>query len=425
MNKNSFVLKGDICYSESKDRLVTKENHFLVCENGVVTGVFEKLPGEFTGLTLYDYSGKLVIPGLVDMHVHAPQYSFRGLGMDMELLEWLDTRTFPEESRYADLAYANRAYGIFTDELRKSATTRACIFATRHVEATKLLMEQLERAGICAYVGKVNMDRNSPDGLREESAEASAAATIEWLQACSSAYKNVKPMLTPRFIPTCSDELMERLGEIQKEYQLPVQSHLSENLGEIQWVQELCPWSAFYGDAYDHFGLFGNGVPTIMAHCVHSSGEERRRMLENGVFIAHCPQSNVNLASGIAPIRIYLDEDQKVGLGSDIAGGASMSIFRAMTDAIQVSKLRWRLVNEAEKPITVAEAFYMGTKGGGAFFGKAGSFEAGYEADILVLDESRLPHPQEIDVRDRLERMLYLADDNCVEHKYVRGEMLF
>ena len=218
---------------------------------------------------------------------------------------------------------------------------------------------------------------------------------------------------------------MQYLSELQKAYDLPVQSHLSENVGEIAWVKELCPWSENYGAAYDYFDLFGRGVPTIMAHCVHSSEEERRSMLANGVFIAHCPQSNTNLSSGIAPVRTLLEEGQKIGLGSDIAGGASLSIFRAMTDAIQMSKMRWRLVSEAEKPITVEEAFYMGTKGGGAFFGQVGSFEPGYEADILVLDESKIPYLQKLTIRDRLERFLYLSGDEGVKEKYVAGVRLF
>lgn len=426
MKQKNFVLKGDICYSKTKQELITKENHFLVCEDGRITGVFPELPKVYENLPLHDCSGQLIIPGLVDLHVHAPQYTFRGMGMDMELLDWLDTRTFPEETRYEDISYAEKAYRMFVGDLQRSATTRACIFATRHEEATVRLMELLEEAGVCAYVGKVCMDRNSPDPLRELDADTSANATKRWISACQEkGFSRVKPILTPRFIPTCTDELMEQLSEIQKQYQLPMQSHLSENIGEIAWVKELCPWSESYGEAYEHFGLFGKEVPTIMAHCVHSTKEEREKMLNNGVFIAHCPQSNTNLSSGIAPVRVYLEENHRIGLGSDIAGGASLSIFRAMTDAIQMSKMRWRLVNEEEKPVTVEEAFFMGTKGGGAFFGNVGSFEPGYEADILVLDESRIPSVQKLTVRDRLERFLYLCTDADVKEKYVAGEKLF
>ncbi|MFR9190595.1 MAG: amidohydrolase family protein, partial [Anaerotruncus massiliensis (ex Togo et al. 2019)] len=148
------------------------------------------------------------------------------------------------------------------------------------------------------------------------------------------------------------------------------------------------PWSGCYGGAYDRFGLFGGDAPTIMAHCVHSTGEEIDLMQARGVFIAHCAQSNTNLASGVAPVRAYLDRGMKVGLGTDIAGGFSLSVFRAMADAVQASKLRWRLLDDSLRPLTVPEAFYLGTKGGGEFFGKVGSFEEGYEFDAVVLDDS-------------------------------------
>jgi guanine deaminase len=177
--------------------------------------------------------------------------------------------------------------------------------------------------------------------------------------------------------------------------------------------------------AYETFGLFGGECPTIMAHCVYSTDDEINLMKEQGVFVAHCPQSNINLASGIAPIRTYLNRDINVGLGSDIAGGFSESIFRAMSDAIQVSKLYWRFIDHNVKPLTVEEAFYLGTKGGGAFFGKVGSFEAGYEFDAVVLDDRNLPHPQELNTKQRLERLIYISDGSNIISKYVAGNQIF
>lgn len=420
-----FVLKGDICYSADKDTLITKENHYLVCAGGISKGVYPFIPVQYERFPMHDYSGHMIIPGLIDLHLHAPQYSFRGIGMDMELLDWLDKRTFPEESRYVDIEYAKRAYDIFVGDLSASATTRASIFATLHNTATLYLMEQLGKSGMAGYVGKVNMDRNAPECLCEASAEQSVFDTLNWLEECKKLCGNIKPILTPRFIPSCSDKLMQGLKEIQRKYNIPVQSHLSENQGEIAWVRELSPESEFYGDAYDSFGLFGREVKTIMAHCVYSSEAEIQRMKENGVFIAHCPQSNTNLSSGIADVGTLLEEGLRVGLGSDIAGGTSLSVFRAMTDAIQVSKLRWRLCDDSRRPITVAEAFYMGTKGGGRFFGKVGSFDEGYEADVLVLDESRMECPAQLTVRERLERFLYLSESRDVLHKFIRGKQLF
>lgn len=418
-----FAIRGQICYSENQKSIRTMEHGYVVCEDGKSIGVFETLPKEWSGIPCHDYGDRLIIPGLVDLHVHAPQYPFRGLGMDQELIDWLNTHTFPEEEKYQDLDYAKQAYTIFIDDLLHSATTRACVFGTCHKDATLWLMEQMEKAGLAGYVGKVNMDRNSPEGLCEESAQASAEATESWILAAKN-LSNVRPILTPRFIPTCSDELMEQLFVLQQTYSLPVQSHLSENLSEIDWVKELQPEASCYGDAYRMFGLFGGDCPTIMAHCVYSSEEEVRMMKEQGVFIAHCPESNANLASGIAPARSYLSQGLKMGLGTDVAAGSSLSMFRAMAMAIQCSKLRWRLVDQSQAPLSVEEVFYLATKGGGEFFGNAGSLEAGYEFDAVIIDDRKIRHPHPLSARERLERLIYLDGDAKVEAKYVKGKQV-
>ena len=423
--KRIFALKGNLIYTKEIGTMEIAMQHYLVCEDGKVEGIYAALPEKFREIPVEDFGERLIIPGLTDLHVHAPQYSFRGMSMDLELLEWLETNTFPEESKYQDLEYAEKSYRIFTDHIRRSATTRVCAFATIHNEATLLLMDQLEEAGIAAMVGKVNMDRNSPDYLREASAKEAAKATKAWLRAVAERhYRHVQPILTPRFIPSCSDELMELLHGIQKESGLPVQSHLSENQEEIAWVQRLCPWSKFYGDAYEHFGMFGGACRTIMAHCVHSGEEEIQRMKANGVFIAHCPESNTNLSSGIAPVRRYLEEQIPVGLGSDVAGGSTENMFVAMRHAIQDSKLRWRLTDQTLKPLTLEEVFYLATKGGGSFFGQVGSFEPGYELDAVVLDDARLEHPQPLSIRQRLERIVYLGDEREVLSKYAAGQRI-
>jgi len=425
MKLNSYVLKGDICFTTEKDKLFTFENHYLVCDNGRSAGVFENLPEAYSSLKVYDYSGMLVIPGLTDLHIHAPQFTFRGLGMDYELIDWLNFQAFPEESRYSDAAYAKEAYTAFAAAMKKSATTRACIFATLHVPATEMLMDIMEKTGLKTYVGKVNMDRNSPDYLIEASAAESAGNTVEWINFCRGRYKNTKPILTPRFAPSCSDALMKGLQDIQQEYKLPVQSHLAENPSEVAWVKELCKEAEFYGDAYDRFGLFGRDALTVMAHCVYCEDKELQRIKDNGVFVAHCPQSNVNIASGVAPVRRFLDMGLRCGLGSDVAGGSSESIFRAMADAIQMSKIRWRLQDRELKPLTFEEAFFLATKGGGEFFGSVGSFEEGYEFDAVVIQDAPPKHFLGITLRQRLERLVYLTDGNNVVHKFVSGKRIF
>ena len=428
---NSFIIKGNICHTTTPKKLDLHEGAFAVCVDGISKGVIDVLPDEYASLPLYDYEDRLIFPGMVDLHVHAPQYAFRGMCMDLELMDWLNQYTFPEEEKYENLEYAKKAYGIFVDALKSGATTRACIFATRHRHATELLMKLMDESGLISYVGKVNMDREASDALTEDSAEVSAYTTFGWINAVKDAYKNTKPILTPRFIPCCTDKLMEELREIQMAYGIPVQSHLSESKGEIDFVHFLRPDNPFYGDSYNEYDLFGKNddintdVKTVMAHCVWSSDEEVKLMRKNGVFVAHCPASNMNLTSGIAPIRKYLDSGLNIGLGSDVAGGHSDSIFRAITDAIQVSKMYFRMVDESVKPLLFPEAFYLATKGGGAFFGKVGSFEEGYAFDAVVLDDSVLLHPQKLTLAERMERAIYLGlDEKNITAKYVAGEKI-
>jgi len=309
---DTFAVKGHVIYTKTKDEVTVTENAYIVCENGKAAGVFPSLPERFRGIEIRDFGDKLIIPGLIDMHLHAPQYAFRGLGMDMELIPWLNTYAFKEEAKYADTGYAQKKYRAFCDELKTGATTRAAIFATIHMPATYILMDMLEASGLVTYVGKVNMDRNAPDDLRETTHE-SYESTLAWVKDCASRYVNTKPIITPRFVPSCTGELMRSIGGIAEQYGVPVQSHLSENAGEIAWVKELHPEIASYSRVYFECGLFGH-VPTVMAHCIHLSEEEMELAQQRGVYIAHCPQSNTNLASGIAPVREMLQRGMRVGV---------------------------------------------------------------------------------------------------------------
>ncbi len=407
-----FAVKGDICYSTSPAKIEALNDGYVIVEAGRISGVTRNPPN----ISVHDYTGHIVIPGMTDLHTHAPQYPFRGLGMGMELLEWLDTLIFPEEGRYSDTSYAEQVYSSFAEAMRKSPTTRAVIFGTIHAHAANILSAKMESSGLVSYVGKVSMNRNAPDYLTE----ANPLEAVEsWLSDTAS-YTSTKPILTPRFTPSCTDELMSGLGELRKKYDLPVQSHLSENVSEVQWVKELCPDSRSYADTYDRYGLLE--APSIMAHCVHLTDEEAGLLKERGTFIAHCPQSNMNLSSGIAPVRRYMNMGMNIGLATDVAGGMYISMFRAVADAVGVSKLR-SVLAEKEEPLTFEEAFYLATMGGGKFFGLAGSFMPGYEADILVLSATDSRHSN---LRERLEREICLAGDDVeLSAKYAAGRKLF
>ena len=421
----TFALKGNIIYSKNQNELNLFENSYLICQDGKSMGVFEKLDEKYKNIEVIDFGNKIISPGLVDLHIHAPQYNFRGMGMDLELLDWLNTYTFPSEAKFKDENYAKRSYQRFVNYLKFGPNTRHIIFSSLHVKSTQILMDLMEKTKMVSFVGKVNMDRNGGVDLEEKDADESEEATLNWLENIKGKYKNTYPILTPRFIPSCTDELLEKLRKIKDDYKLPIQSHLSENLGEIEWVKELVPKSKFYGEAYELFDLFGKNNKTVMAHCVYSNEDEQNLIKENKVFIAHCPDSNTNLTSGIAPAGKYLRDGQKIGLGSDVAGGSHASIFKAMADAIKVSKLRYRLLDEKIRPLSLEEAFYMATLGGGEFFGKVGSFEKGYEFDAIIIDDEKLLEEDKFNLKQRLERIVYLSKDEDVVSKFVRGEKVF
>ena len=412
------IYRANIIYTpESKRFEVVPRGYVAVCD-GKVEGVYTQLPQHLASCPVTDLGDRLLIPAMCDMHVHAPQYRNQGLAMDEELLPWLQNYTFPEELKFADVAYAERIYRRFIHDLWRFGTMRVVAFASVHLDSTRLLMQLLQQAGMGGRVGKVNMNRNCPEGLQESTTDA-----LEACDALVSEFERpdalVRPIVTPRFVPSCTPDMLEACGQMAAKYKLPVQSHLSENLGEIEWVKELEPESKHYADAYDRYGLLGQ-TPTIMAHCVWTQGSELELMKKNDVMVAHCPTSNFNLSSGLAPVRSFLDEGLRIGLGSDISGGHDLNMFRMLVYAIQVSKMQYQQ-DKSKAFLTLPEIFWIATKSAGSFFGKVGSFEPGYEFDALVIDDSVL-HPDEYSLLHRLERYIYVGDDRQIVHRFCRGQ---
>ncbi|WP_419741676.1 amidohydrolase family protein [Paraclostridium dentum] len=413
------IYKGNILFTKIKDKFEIIENGFIIVKNGKILDLYKNLPSEYQNFELIDFSNNLIIPGMNDLHCHAPQFRNLGMAMDKELIPWLDNYTFPEEGKFKSIEYSDKVYKDFIKEVWRHGTTRIAVFATVHKESSIRLMDLFKQSGLGALVGKVNMNINCTDDLLEDT-EKSISDTEYILENYYNADKLVNPIITPRFIPSCNSELLKSLGDLAIKYNVPTQSHLSENLGEIDWVKQLHPESEFYGDAYNRFNLFGQ-TKTLMAHCVYSCDKELELMKKNNVFAVHCPNSNLNLGSGIMPVRNFLDNDINIALGSDISGGHDLSIFKVMVNAIQCSKLLWVNSNKQVDFLTLSEAFYMATKGGGSFFGKVGSFEKNYDFDALVLDDSNL-NPESYSLIERLERFIYIGDDRNIIHRYVRGE---
>ena len=415
------VYKAHILFTKEKDHFEVFENGYIAVEDGIVLGVASNLKDlGCEGVEVTDFGNRLLIPAMNDMHVHAPQVHNQGVAMDLELLPWLQNYTFPEESKYADVHYAERMYRRFIHTQWLFGTMRSVVFATMHTDSTRVLMKLYQEAGMGAMVGKVGMNRNCPDTLTED-----VDAYVEGQEALIAEFGDdnalVRPIITPRFVPSCTPELLKACGELASKYQLPVQSHLSENTSEIAWVAELEKESTSYDDAYNRYGLFGQ-TPTIMAHCVWTNGGELELMKKNKVMVAHCPTSNFNLSSGLAPVRTFLDEGLPIGLGSDISGGHDLNMLRMLVYAIQVSKMHYQH-DKSKAFLTLPEIFWIATKSAGSFFGKVGSFEPGYEFDALVIDDEVL-HPDEYSLLHRLERFIYVGDDRQILHRFCRGQII-
>lgn len=415
------IFKGNIIFTPTPEKFSVINQGFIVVKEGKVEAVYAELPLEYKNYETIDYGDKLIIPGMNDLHSHASQFRHLGMAMDKELIPWLNDYTFPEEARFKDIEYSNKVYKRFIKEIWRQGTTRIAVFATVHKKATMQMMDLFIEAGLGAYVGKVNMDMNCPSFICETT-EQSILDTEEIILGYGNKAPLVKPIITPRFVPSCSSEVLKGLGELCLKYNVPVQSHLSENKNEILWVKEIHPNSTFYGEVYNQFNLFGQ-TPTLMAHCSFSSEEEMSLMKDNDVVAVHCPSSNLNVGSGMMPIRDFVDKDIRLGFGSDISGGHSCSLFKTMVYAIQVSKLFWANTDKQVEFLSGSEAFYIATKGGGSFFGKVGSFENGYDFDALIIDDSAL-NCDTYSLEQRLERFIYLGDDRHIFHRYVQGNLV-
>ncbi|MDF2473014.1 MAG: Guanine deaminase, partial [Anaerocolumna sp.] len=288
------------------------------------------------------------------------------------------------------------------------------------------LIDLFVKSGLGAFIGKVNMDRNSIP-LLMESTNDSITETLELVEYVAGLknQENFSPsslvqyIVTPRFVPSTTRELMEALGKIAQTYQLPVQSHLNENRNEVAWVKKLHPDIESFTKVYDTYGLLQQGK-TIMAHCIYNTDAETKLLKEKQVYVAHCPHSNFNLASGIMPLRKYLNHNIPVGLGSDVGGGHVLDMRQHMIGAIHASKMYYSFHPEYA-PISISEAFYLATKGGGSFFGKVGSFEEGYDFDALVINDDPSNSFQHLTLSERLEKFIYTGSLHAIAKRYVRG----
>lgn len=409
------IIKGNFIFSKNINEIEIKKDHFLVLENRKIKEFKSKIEDIKKPYTLKDYGRKIIIPSFYDMHLHASQYNMKGIGMDKELIEWLNEYTFKEENKLKDHKYAEKIYDNFCRELLKQGTFNIAVYSTIHKQTTEILFEKLQEYGINAFVGKINMDRNCPDYLKENTKKS-----IKDTEELILKYKNnskVKPIITPRFAPTSTPDLLKQLGELALKYNVPVQSHLSENPGEIKWVKLLYPENTNYSNVYYKNNLFGQ-TNTLMAHCIYVSEEGKKLMKEKNVVAVHCPSSNLNLSSGIMPVREFIERGIDVYLGSDIGAGDTLSMREIIKLSIQMSKILYR--NNSHKPIDLNEAFYLATKAPAKFFGNSESFEIGKSFNALIIDDEYY----DLNLIERLSKFIYNGDDRNIVERYLDSKII-
>ena len=367
-----------------------------------------------TDAELQHYPDQLIVPGFIDTHIHFPQTEMIG-AYGEQLLEWLNTYTFPTEIQFRDASYSEKIAEFFVQELLKNGTTTALVFCTVHPESVDALFNAATTRNMRLIAGKVLMDRHAPEALTDtaETAYTDSKALIEkWHGQGRNLYA-----ITPRFAPTSTPEQLQKAGQLKAEYpDVYVHTHLSENKNEIAWVKDL--------DVYHHYGLTGS--KSVFAHCVHLEDEEWDCMHQTDSAIAFCPTSNLFLGSGLFPLKKTWDKGVKVGLGTDIGAGTSFNQLQTLNEAYKVQQL------QGEK-LSAFEALYHATLGGAKALSlddRLGNFNIGKEADFVVLDLNttalqQLRQSRAKNIEDAFFAQTMLGDDRNIAATYVYGAAVY
>ncbi len=417
------IFKACILNPQSAEQVdFYKPGYLVLNENGTIREVTANNPErQYREAHVFDYSDHILIPGFIDVHLHIPQFAFLGQGQGVPLLEWLNTLTFPAEERFADPDHAAAIITAFFDELLANGTTTAAMYTTIHEAATDTAFEIASQKGVRGLIGKTMMDQNSPEALCEETQESVDASIRLYEKWNGHDNGRLQYIFSPRFAPTCSRELMKAVGEFAQKHHAYVQTHLSENDGEIKWVAELFPESSSYTNVYEQMGLLGDRV--IMGHCIHLSDDEVNLLRETDTRVAHCPHSNRNLTSGLMPYFKWKDAGLQIGLATDIAGGTSLSMIGEMEQAIRTSQeLRYQ-----GRVMGSVEAFYLATLGGAktlSLDAVTGNLNPGKEADFVLLNPEQFMQETLLDQYQILHALTAPAGKDCVEEVYVRGSKL-
>ena len=414
---------GSTLTHETSEQIEYIEDGLLVVIDGLVSQLgpaktlLKTLPAD---CEIIEYPDQLIIPGMIDTHVHYPQSDMIA-SYGEQLLTWLETYTFPTERQFSDAAHAHDVAGFFLDELLRNGTTTALVFGTVHPESIDAFFEEAQQRNLRMIAGKVLMDRNCPEYLQDtpESAyEDSKSLIKKWHGKDRLLYA-----VTPRFAPTSSDEQLAKAGQLLEEFpDVYLHTHVAENQDEVAWVRELFPESRSYLDVYQQHGLLK--PRSVLAHCIHLDDEDKQCMADTGAAAAFCPTSNLFIGSGLFDYADLNQAGVRVGLGTDVGGGTSFSLLETSSEAYKVTQL-------LGKKLSAFQALYLATLSGAKALyldDKIGNFEVGKEADFAVLNftgtpliERRTKHCR--DLHEKLFSLMMLGDDRAVSATYVLGEL--
>ncbi|CAH0388342.1 unnamed protein product [Bemisia tabaci] len=426
------IYHGTFIHCENFGEIEVLENTAVVVHENKIVAIdvnidFEQLlstykTSEHKIREIYRLSDQeFLIPGFIDAHIHGPQFENAGLGYDKALLEWLKAYTFPLEKKFEDVNYATPVYEKVVETTLKNGTTTAAYFGTIHSKSCLKLAKIAKMKKQRAFIGKVNMNMNVPDYLTEDTRQ-SIRDTKQFIKdVISLDDPRIQPIITPRFAVSCDLNMLEQLGAVQKEFNCHVQTHVSENVDEIEFIKQLFPKHANYTDVYKKANLLGE--KTILAHGVHLTDEELELIRETNSSVIHCPASNTCLKSGLCNVRRLLNNKIKVGLGTDVAGGYNPTILDAMRRAIDVSNHIF-LSNPEYRPLNYKEVFYLATMGGAAALSlgeKIGNFKIGKDFDALLVNmENKLI--RDLRPEELFQKFLYLGDDRNIKNVFVAGD---
>ncbi|KAK6644175.1 hypothetical protein RUM43_000442 [Polyplax serrata] len=432
---DTFMFVGPIIHSISLNNLEFISNGLLVVSEGKIVTVQKDVENSDEVRRRWNIKpdkvylmqkGQFLIPGFIDTHIHAPQYPNVGLGYDLPLLQWLDTYTFPLEKKFSDEKYAEKVYDAVVRRTLAHGTTTANYYATIHKESSCILADLVKRHGQRAFIGKVNMNKNTPPdyGETEESSIQDTKDFIEYVLNLKSSL--IKPVITPRFALSCDMNLMKGLGMLAAEYDLPIQTHVSENLEEIKQVKMDFPEIKNYVGVYETAGLVN--CKTVLAHGIHLEPDELNIIKAKGAAISHCPNSNILLESGVCPVSKYLEAGVKVGLGSDCSGGNTCSILESIRQTLMLS-IQASISKVAEK-LSIQQVFYMATLGGAEAMGLGcvtGNFLPGKEFDAILIDmnnSSVLDLLDEYNLQQLFQKFIYLGNDQLMKKVFVASRIV-